>query len=516
GRKSHLTDRDEKSNSWSDFFIILHSSFITLRHDDIHIMESYSPHRFSRQFGFCQDVPGNLIERPYDGSLKMLVQFWDSCVRLGGSSKAIVPTRPSEEGPLMTREYTDWWSARRVHSSRQSTHIILKVPREDDIPLSSKDDQHHKNTHEGSSKSKLRSKDPSPSTKVLSKSTPLTDGDAQVDKGAKHVLLTSNTTTATVEVTNNPCKRKAPPTLPNKDVAKTTNIVPTNEVGTQASALNNEVVNVSATSSSNESDVSHDIHWNHAKKKAKDTSDNCVTSPNSLDVAAKNPHTSFDGVEHHAANNAPLTYLSLLKEPHLVLLEDVMLSKPSMTSKMKAAASQAKHQKAFEPTPWPLHLDTPNFKPQETISHIKLSFVNTMWHNLCEWIEEFSLDSMDSFTKLEESIALTLEEIKKENIIDTSTLEALVEEYKKVNESVEKLQANLASIEQQLASLASRKKKIVTLLDKQQMKLAKSQENIDITEGEIYTIEANHPLSDDEAEKLSLLKGAVETSRQQP
>ncbi|OIT06687.1 hypothetical protein A4A49_04710 [Nicotiana attenuata] len=430
GRELHLTDCGEQSNSWSDFFISLHSSFITLRHDDIHIVESYSPHRFSRQSGFCQDVPGKLIERTYDGSLKMLVQFWDFCVRLGGSSKVIVPTRPSEEGPLMTREYADWWSARRVHSSRQSTHIIFEVPRKDDIPLSSKDDQRQKNTHEGSSKSKLRSKDPSPSTKVLSKSTPSTGGDAHVVKGAKHVLLTSKITTAIVEVTNNPCKRKAPATSSNKDVAKTTNVVPTNEERTQAFALPNEIVNVSATSSSNKSDVSHGIHWNRSKKKAKDTShsefadldalsidtgffvegdpsstmpfwasmscidvlgDNmvkdCVTSPNSLGVAAKSPHTSFDGVEHHAANYAPLSNLSLPKELHLILPEDVMLSKPAMTSKMDAAASQAKRQKAFDPTPFPLHLDAPNFKPQETISRIKLSFVNTMWCTLCEWIK---------------------------------------------------------------------------------------------------------------------------------
>ncbi|XP_075098325.1 uncharacterized protein LOC142175442 isoform X2 [Nicotiana tabacum] len=284
-----------------------------------------------------------------------------------------------------------------------------------------------------------------------------------------------------------------------------------------------------------------------------DTVEDCVTSPNSLGVAAKSPHTLFDGVEHHTANNAPSVDLSLPKEPHLVLPEDVVLSKPAMMSKMEVAVSQAKRLKTFEPTPWMLHLDAPNFKPQETISRIKLSFVNTMWHTLCEWIEEFSLDSLDSFTKLEESIALSLEEIKKENVIDTSTLEALVEaffktyadydalrsskmtkefhqkslsdarrrlddakrEYEKVSESVEKLQVSLANVEQQLASLASRKKKIIALLDNQQVRLAKSQENVDVTEGEIYTIEANHPLSDDEAEKLSLLKGAVETSRQQ-
>ncbi|KAG5630490.1 hypothetical protein H5410_002207 [Solanum commersonii] len=51
----------------SDFLIGLCSSFVTFRLDDELIVEPYSPHRFGRQFGYCQDVPSALIEHHYDG-----------------------------------------------------------------------------------------------------------------------------------------------------------------------------------------------------------------------------------------------------------------------------------------------------------------------------------------------------------------------------------------------------------------------------------------------------------------
>ncbi|MCE3216588.1 hypothetical protein HAX54_007072, partial [Datura stramonium] len=40
----HINDKGKLSNSWSDFFIVLHSNFVTLRHDDDMIVEPYSPH----------------------------------------------------------------------------------------------------------------------------------------------------------------------------------------------------------------------------------------------------------------------------------------------------------------------------------------------------------------------------------------------------------------------------------------------------------------------------------------
>ncbi|WMV50893.1 hypothetical protein MTR67_044278, partial [Solanum verrucosum] len=119
-----------------------------------------------------------------------------------------------------------------------------------------------------------------------------------------------------------------------------------------------------------------------------------------------------------------------------------------------------------------------------------------MWGTLCGWITQFSLGSSDGFTELESSIASTLEEIRKVNIIDVSSLEDHVENFfksyteydtlrsskmtkeshekalsdaqrrldgakmahEKLYGSMEKLQATLADVEKDLKSLTYKKK----------------------------------------------------------
>ncbi|KAH0636783.1 hypothetical protein KY289_036698 [Solanum tuberosum] len=153
----------------------------------------------------------------------------------------------------------------------------------------------------------------------------------------------------------------------------------------------------------------------------------------------------------------------------------------------------------------------------------------------------------------ESSIASTLEEIRKVNIIDVSSLEDHVENFfksyaeydtlrsskmtkeshekalsnaqrrldgaklahEKLDGSMEKLQATLADVEKDLKALTYKKKKVTALINKYQEKLSKSQENVTITEGEIYTIEANNVMSNDEVGRLAKLEGAVEKSRQE-
>ncbi|PHU05282.1 hypothetical protein BC332_26104 [Capsicum chinense] len=126
GKEVQIDYSGKLSNSWSDFFIGLRSSFVTLRHDDYLIVEPYSPHRFSRQFGFCQEAPGILTKHHFDSWLLAFVQLWDSCVRLGSLSKLNIPMHPLDNGPFMTREYSDWWTAHRHTMLRRNTHIILR------------------------------------------------------------------------------------------------------------------------------------------------------------------------------------------------------------------------------------------------------------------------------------------------------------------------------------------------------------------------------------------------------
>ncbi|KAL0298420.1 UNVERIFIED_CONTAM: hypothetical protein Sradi_6501800 [Sesamum radiatum] len=42
------------------YFVAIRSSYLTLRRGGRFIVEPYSPHRFGRQFGYYQDVPGTL------------------------------------------------------------------------------------------------------------------------------------------------------------------------------------------------------------------------------------------------------------------------------------------------------------------------------------------------------------------------------------------------------------------------------------------------------------------------
>ncbi|KAK4364297.1 hypothetical protein RND71_015655 [Anisodus tanguticus] len=234
------------SNSWSDFLIGLRSSFVTLRHDDDHIMEPYSPHRFSRQFGFFQDFPGGLVEQHYDSSLLAFVQLWDSCVLLESSLKIIIPMRPSNEGPLMTREYSEWWQTLRENVLRQSTHIILKGPRKDDVPSSIKSDQ------------------------PTSKYKTLTGKDTQAEKKVRRPSLIHKEAATASEAINISHKRKETSSSSYKGVEKSPSVAPLCKDKTKPSVSPNEVGITSAASSSNESNVSREQHWRRLKKKPKD------------------------------------------------------------------------------------------------------------------------------------------------------------------------------------------------------------------------------------------------------
>ena len=76
-----------------------------------------------------------------------------------------------------------------------------------------------------------------------------------------------------------------------------------------------------------------------------------------------------------------------------------------------------------------LRRGAPTYEPQEIIYRAKSSFISEMWDTLCGWITLFSLGSSDGFTTLESNIASTLEDIRKVNIIDFSSLDDHVQNF---------------------------------------------------------------------------------------
>ncbi|KAG9446986.1 hypothetical protein H6P81_013114 [Aristolochia fimbriata] len=62
-----------------EYFRCLRATRLVLRQHDLLIMEPYSLHRFARQFGFCQDLPGVLIgDQRRAASVEALVEIWQA------------------------------------------------------------------------------------------------------------------------------------------------------------------------------------------------------------------------------------------------------------------------------------------------------------------------------------------------------------------------------------------------------------------------------------------------------
>ncbi|KAG8380943.1 hypothetical protein BUALT_Bualt06G0069100 [Buddleja alternifolia] len=113
-----LIDGSNLSSQYKELFVSLRSAYLTFQHGREHIVESYSPHRFSRQYNFCQDIPGLLQKEILTYDLKELLQLWRSCTLLSTSSKLNLPGNTSSP-PLVTKEYADWWTKFGLRSERQ-------------------------------------------------------------------------------------------------------------------------------------------------------------------------------------------------------------------------------------------------------------------------------------------------------------------------------------------------------------------------------------------------------------
>ncbi|KAH0722656.1 hypothetical protein KY290_005312 [Solanum tuberosum] len=548
---------------------------LAMLHDSNFIVESYSPIRFSRQFGFCQDVPGDLVERPYDGTLLTLVQLWNSSFRLNTFSKVMIQMCPLEGAPLMTREYVDWWPSQRMNTSQGNLHIILKKTKQDSTSTSSKgaSDQSKEKSHP-SSKSQVKSNDTLQVAKTSSKSKTSKDGDVPAKSKLRRLTLASKATSPAPEVGHSSSGTNELHVSSDYGNDQMSNLeTPCDEIS-HLYALPDGVGRPNASPSP------MDRHWNRPKRKAQGLDDVCC-GIDILDTIVIDDNDFVDEDSNSASlfelakqldlrelyggdlNNGAVADFTVdlndldaaAKDFHSSINDD----QPSLEVVPPRKSPSNDVMPSLEVVPprkspcRPLRPGAPTLEPQETIYRAKSTFVSEMWGALCGWITQFSLGSSDGFTELESSISSTLEEIRKVNIIDVSSLEDHVENFfksyteydtlrsskmtkeshekalsdaqrrldgaklahEKLDGSMDKLQATLVDVEKDLKALTSKKKKVTALINKYQEKLSRSQENVTITEGEIYTIEANNVMSNDEVERLAKLEGAVEKSRQE-
>uniref|UniRef100_A0A2N9IRP5 Aminotransferase-like plant mobile domain-containing protein n=1 Tax=Fagus sylvatica TaxID=28930 RepID=A0A2N9IRP5_FAGSY len=87
-------------------------SYLSSRRGDLSVLEPYSPHHFGRQFGFTQDIPGEIKEDLRTAPLERVMHLWHRCLRINTKSQFLVPSRPPSDAAPCTKDYMDWWAKR--------------------------------------------------------------------------------------------------------------------------------------------------------------------------------------------------------------------------------------------------------------------------------------------------------------------------------------------------------------------------------------------------------------------
>uniref|UniRef100_A0A2N9G486 D-ribulose kinase n=1 Tax=Fagus sylvatica TaxID=28930 RepID=A0A2N9G486_FAGSY len=108
GHQEILEDNDQLSDSYVNYFISQRPSYLSSCRSDLSVLEPYSPHRFGRQFGFTQDIPGEIKEDLHTAPLERVMNLWHRYLRINTKSQFLVPSRPSSDAAPCTKDYMDW------------------------------------------------------------------------------------------------------------------------------------------------------------------------------------------------------------------------------------------------------------------------------------------------------------------------------------------------------------------------------------------------------------------------
>ncbi|XP_075076357.1 uncharacterized protein LOC142163009 [Nicotiana tabacum] len=117
----HYYDDGKADESKLNFCMSSRSNYLLLRDGVNFIIEPYSPHRFSRQFGFYQDTPGHLEQDFREASLEEGLRLARICVLTRSKSRAVFPPFGSNMKKFTSSNYRSWWA--RAHGRLLEDHL---------------------------------------------------------------------------------------------------------------------------------------------------------------------------------------------------------------------------------------------------------------------------------------------------------------------------------------------------------------------------------------------------------
>ncbi|KAF8403850.1 hypothetical protein HHK36_011956 [Tetracentron sinense] len=108
-----------------EYLISIRSCYFTLRRERHYVVEPYSPHRFARQFGYCQDLPGRLKEDIRETTLKNLVYLWKCSVFRGSSSEFTMPQwKGTDKDIFVSEAFLNWWASNTSEYFKYSLSVL--------------------------------------------------------------------------------------------------------------------------------------------------------------------------------------------------------------------------------------------------------------------------------------------------------------------------------------------------------------------------------------------------------
>uniref|UniRef100_A0A803MDQ1 Aminotransferase-like plant mobile domain-containing protein n=1 Tax=Chenopodium quinoa TaxID=63459 RepID=A0A803MDQ1_CHEQI len=140
-----FVDDNQRLRRISDL-IAMRSCYVTLRYDDSYVIESYNPHRFGRQFGFYQGLPGELEPQVDAITPERVFQLFQASTQLGTKSEFFIPSRPFSPQSRVTSAYATWWASvfpRTSSTSSSPSPLDAPVTRSQGKSKKRKDDSDH-------------------------------------------------------------------------------------------------------------------------------------------------------------------------------------------------------------------------------------------------------------------------------------------------------------------------------------------------------------------------------------
>ncbi|GKU96287.1 hypothetical protein SLEP1_g9535 [Rubroshorea leprosula] len=104
------SDDGQRRADTLDFMVSIRAGYVVLCQEGRFTKKSYNSHRFARQHGFQQRLPGRHVKWPHGGEVSDLYRFWLSLTRVHSNTFLHIP---SVEGGVASRvdlAYVKWWN----------------------------------------------------------------------------------------------------------------------------------------------------------------------------------------------------------------------------------------------------------------------------------------------------------------------------------------------------------------------------------------------------------------------